>query len=220
MPAGGWCQRRPRARPVFGSALILRGELSNAARALTPEPCGTSCARSTRWPSFATAHCRPLPTRYHQGPRSGRYPGSSALCPCLPTSIVARRGCAAGFSGATNEHVRTLLDDEEDAQLLHKSCSKLRRTQNDHDSTPHVLLVPLVWCGVGFGLLGPLAFRSTLLQVQCESYDWGRDCASRDREYARKCWAFRDISALTGKGHTRLEAQTTASFSGLSFRET
>ncbi|OLQ04983.1 Minor histocompatibility antigen H13 [Symbiodinium microadriaticum] len=39
--------------------------------------------------------------------------------------------------------------------------------------------------------------RAALWQVQCESYDWGRDCASRDREYARKCWAFRDISALT-----------------------
>ena len=37
----------------------------------------------------------------------------------------ARRGSAAGPSGATHEHLRILLDDEEDARLLYGAASRL-----------------------------------------------------------------------------------------------
>ena len=45
-------------------------------------------------------------------------------CPFLLPAFLAglrkaRRGAAAGPSGATNEHLRILLDDEVDGQLLH-----------------------------------------------------------------------------------------------------
>jgi len=49
-----------------------------------------------------------------------------ALLDCLRT---ARRGSAAGPSGATNEHLRILLDDEEDAQLLHGAGLRLARAE-------------------------------------------------------------------------------------------
>ncbi|OLP82880.1 hypothetical protein AK812_SmicGene36427 [Symbiodinium microadriaticum] len=45
-----------------------------------------------------------------------------AFVACLRT---ARRGAAAGPSGATNEHLRILLDDEGDTQLLHCAACRL-----------------------------------------------------------------------------------------------
>ena len=53
-----------------------------------------------------------------------------AVCP-LPESVLlgclrgARRGSAAGPSGATSEHLRLLLDDPADGALLHRAAERL-----------------------------------------------------------------------------------------------
>ena len=115
------------ARARRATALVHLGELSSAARALTAEPLApgnTDSLAELRDPARrppvpyapladATLHCRP-----HQP------------CPFPEVSFLdglrsARRGSAAGPSGATNEHLRILLDDEEDARLLYGAASRL-----------------------------------------------------------------------------------------------
>ncbi|CAE7368533.1 unnamed protein product, partial [Symbiodinium sp. KB8] len=52
---------------------------------------------------------------------AGAPPGTSTKC----LGPVRPRGAAAGPSGATNEHLRILLDDEGDTQLLHCAACRL-----------------------------------------------------------------------------------------------
>ena len=104
------------ARAARAVQLVQLGELSAAARALTAEPLAPGNADTL-------AELRDPARR----PPAAQVPLSDAVlghrktagCP-LPATVLlgclrgARRGSAAGPSGATNEHLRLLLDDPSD----------------------------------------------------------------------------------------------------------
>ena len=62
---------------------------------------------------------------------------------CFDGLKSARRGSAAGPSGATKEHLRILLDDDEDARLLYGAASRLA----------NATVPPVVLEGLRVGLL-------------------------------------------------------------------
>ena len=80
-------------------------------------------------PNLATRRGdRPCRTRPLLTPRCISDPSSRAPSPSCFVSMAsksARRGFAARPSGATNEHLRILLDDDEDARLLYGAASRL-----------------------------------------------------------------------------------------------
>ncbi|CAE7314420.1 unnamed protein product [Symbiodinium sp. CCMP2592] len=125
------------ARASRATALVHIGELSAAGRALVAEPLapGTEATLAElRDPS------RRPPTPYAPLPQDIATYQAADPCPFpLPAFVAclrsARRGAAAGPSGATNEHVRILLDDEGDTQLLHRAACRLARA----DLPPPVL---------------------------------------------------------------------------------
>ena len=68
------------------------------------------------------------------------------LHPFLTCLRTARRGAAAGPSGATNEHLRTLLDHEEDSQLLHGAAERLAHADaRTNASRAHGCLAETGW---------------------------------------------------------------------------
>ena len=107
--------------------LVQLGELSAAAHALTAAPQAPGNADTLA--ELRDPDCRP------QAPQ---VPLSAAVlshqpdtaCP-LPESVFlgclrgARRGSAAGPCGATNEHLRLLLDEPADSALLHRAAERL-----------------------------------------------------------------------------------------------
>ena len=115
------------ARAARATALVHIGELSAAGRALVAEPLAPGTAATLaelRDPS------RRPPTPYAQLPQDIAAFRADSPCPFpLPAFVAclrtARRGAAAGPSGATNEHLRILLDDEGDTQLLHGAACRL-----------------------------------------------------------------------------------------------
>ena len=114
------------ARANRAAALVHLGELSAAIRALTAEPLAPSTEATLaelRDPLRRTRAVRPYAARARSLParRAVRVP---ALC-----LRKARCGAAAGPSGATNQHLRILLEDENDSQLLH--CAARRLAQAD-----------------------------------------------------------------------------------------
>ncbi|CAE7730172.1 unnamed protein product [Symbiodinium sp. CCMP2592] len=125
------------ARAARATALVHIGELSAAGRALVAEPLapGTDATLAElRDPS------RRPPTPYAPLPQDIATYQADDPCPFpLPAFVAclrsARRGAAAGPSGATNEHLRILLDDEGDTQLLHRAACRLARA----DLPPPVL---------------------------------------------------------------------------------
>ncbi|CAE6950253.1 unnamed protein product [Symbiodinium sp. CCMP2592] len=125
------------ARASRATALVHIGELSAAGRALVAEPLapGTDATLAElRDPS------RRPPTPYAPLPQDIATYQAADPCPFpLPAFVAclrsARRGAAAGPSGATNEHLRILLDDEGDTQLLHRAACRLARA----DLPPPVL---------------------------------------------------------------------------------
>ncbi|CAE7683973.1 unnamed protein product [Symbiodinium sp. CCMP2592] len=125
------------ARASRATALVHIGELSAAGRALVAEPLapGTDATLAElRDPS------RRPPTPYAPLPQDIATYQAADPCPFpLPAFVAclrsARRGAAAGPSGATNEHLRILLDDEGDTQFLHRAACRLARA----DLPPPVL---------------------------------------------------------------------------------
>ena len=115
------------ARAARATALVHIGELSAAGRALVAEPLAPGTAATLaelRDPS------RRPPTPYAQLPQDIAAFRADSPCPFpLPAFVAclrtARRGAAAGPSGATNEHLRILLDDEGDTQLLHGAACRI-----------------------------------------------------------------------------------------------
>ena len=119
------------ARAHRAAALVHLGELSAAGRALTAEPLAP--ATDATLAELRDPVRRP-PEPY--GPLPSEVASYQPQEPCpfpLPAFLAglrkARRGAAAGPSGATNEHLRILLDDEVDSQLLH--CAAQRLAQAD-----------------------------------------------------------------------------------------
>ena len=119
------------ARARRAEALVHLGELSAASRALTAEPLAEG--------SLATlAELRDpdrRPAEPH-GPHSDEVLRFQPELPCpFPQHALvaclqsARRGSAAGPSGATNEHLRVMLDDKEDCRLLHGAAEQLARAE-------------------------------------------------------------------------------------------
>ena len=87
-------------------------------RPLAPSPLSPlHPARPTLSPSFATRKGdHQLPTRRCQRPHSGTCPKSNALCPCRLSLTVCVLPHAAPLLDLPNEHLRILLDNEEDAR--------------------------------------------------------------------------------------------------------
>ena len=119
------------ARAARAAALVHLGELSAASRALVAAPlaAGTDATLA----ALRDPACRP-PVPY--GPLPPELASQQPAAPCplpLPAFLAclrtARRGAAAGPSAATNEHLRALLDDEDDSRLLH--CAAQRLAQAD-----------------------------------------------------------------------------------------
>ena len=115
------------ARAARATALVHIGELSAAGRALVAQPLapGTDATLA----ELRDPHRRP-PAEY--APLTPDVTGFQPAEPCpfpLPAFVAclrsARRGAAAGPSGATNEHLRILLDEEGDTQLLHRAACRL-----------------------------------------------------------------------------------------------
>ena len=130
-PAGVTSGRPPpdslEARGERAAALAHLGELSAAARALTAEPLAPG--------NEETLQELRDPARRPQVPR---VPVPEAVLQHQPSEPVrlswgafvsnvrrARRGAAPGPSGCTNEHLRLLLETEEDMQLLHHAAQRL-----------------------------------------------------------------------------------------------
>eukprot|EP00439_Symbiodinium_sp_Y106_P036110 s5894_g4.t1 len=116
------------ARAHRAAALVHLGELSAAGHALTAEPLAPA--------TDATLAELRDPMRRPPGPFTSEVtsssPKSHARSAFLAGLRKARRGAAAGPSGpsgATNERLRILLDDEVDSQLLH--CAAQRLAQAD-----------------------------------------------------------------------------------------
>ena len=115
------------ARAARAAALVHLGELSAAGRALVSEPLAPG--------SEATlAELRDPARRPSEpyGPIAGEVLEFQPPEPCpLPLAAFveglrgARRGSAAGPSGATNEHLRILLNDEEDTLRLHAAAERI-----------------------------------------------------------------------------------------------
>ena len=119
----------PEARAARAAALVHLGELSAAGRALVAEPLAP--ATDATLAELRDPQRRP-PEPYDPMPSKIANFAPHEPCPlsaflaCLRT---ARRGAAAGPSGATAEHLRILLDDEVDSQQLH--CAAQRLAQAD-----------------------------------------------------------------------------------------
>ena len=121
----------PEARAARAAALVHLGELSAAGRALVAEPLAP--ATDATLAELRDPHRRP-PEPYDPMPSEIANFAPHEPCPLsLPAFLAclrtARRGAAAGPSGATAEHLRILLDDEVDSQLLH--CAAQRLAQAD-----------------------------------------------------------------------------------------
>ena len=124
--------RRPntQTRADRAAALAHLGELSAAARALTAEPLAPGTP-ATLAQLRDPARRPPEPAR----------PLPPALLTQAPPELIlseekflanlrqARRGAAAGPSGATAEHLRSLLDSDADARLLFLAAQQLARAQ-------------------------------------------------------------------------------------------
>ena len=130
-PAGVTSGRPPpdslEARGERAAALAHLGKLSAAARALTAEPLAPG--------NEETLQELRDPARRPQVPRVP-VPGAvlqhqqASQCGCRGGAFVsnvrrARRSAAPGPSGCTNEHLRLLLETEEDMQLLHRAAQRL-----------------------------------------------------------------------------------------------
>ena len=119
------------ARARRATSLVHLGELSAAARALTAEPLAPGTPDTLS--ELRDPEKRP-PTPYAPLPEAAPRHVPEEQCPVpLPAFLdglrAAPRGSAAGPSGATNEHLRILLDNEEDAQLLHGAALRLARAE-------------------------------------------------------------------------------------------
>ena len=109
------------------AALVHIGELSAAGHALTAQPLAAGTLETLA--ELRDPERRP-PVPYAPLPDSVLRHVPAEPCPlplqdflrCLRS---ARRGSAAGPSGTTNEHLRILLDDDEDARLLHGAAVRL-----------------------------------------------------------------------------------------------
>ena len=117
------------------AALVRIGELSAAG---TPSPPSHSPpAPVTRSRSCAIRRgAPPHRTPPYLSTSSNTPPLRRARSPCRTSSTAcAAPAVAAGPSGMTNEHIRILLDDEEDAALLHGAAVRLANA----DVPPDVL---------------------------------------------------------------------------------
>jgi len=120
------------ARAHRAVALVHLGELSADARALTSEPLAPGN-------SDTLAELRDDPERRPPAPYAPLPDATLRHVPDRPCPLPlqafdhcvrsARRGSAAGPSGGKNEHVRILLDDEEDSRLLHAAALRLAQAQ-------------------------------------------------------------------------------------------
>ena len=119
------------ARAARAAALVHLGELSAAGRALVCEPLAPG-------DEATLAELRDPARRPSEpyGPVAREvleFPPE--VCPLPLAAFVeglrgARRGSAAGPSGATNEHLRILLDDEEEDTLrLHAAAERIARAE-------------------------------------------------------------------------------------------
>ena len=115
------------ARADRATALTQLGELSAASHALTSEPLAPGTAATLaelQHPNLRPQHpypdAPPLPRRDRDTP-----PADLPVATFLSTLRSARRGSAAGPSGATNEHLRLLLAEAEDIRLLHSAAMRL-----------------------------------------------------------------------------------------------
>ena len=115
------------ARAARATALVHLGELSAAGRALTSEPLAPSTPDTLA--ELRDPERRP-PVPYAALDAHVIQFRPAQACSLTQASFIAalrgaRRGAAAGPSGMTNEHLRILLDDEEDGQALHKAAQLL-----------------------------------------------------------------------------------------------
>ncbi|CAE7242891.1 unnamed protein product [Symbiodinium sp. CCMP2592] len=109
------------------AALVHIGELSAAGHALTAQPLAAGTFDTLA--ELRDPERRP-PVPYAPVPDGvlGHVPAKTCPLPLqdfLRGLRSARRGSAAGPSGTTNEHLRILLDDDEDARLLHGAAVRL-----------------------------------------------------------------------------------------------
>ena len=123
--------RRRNQSPTRGGLIVHLGELSAAGRALTAEPLAP--ASDATLAELRDPMRRP-PEPYSPLPSEVTNYQPEEPCPFpLPAFLAglrkARRGAAASPSGATNEHLRILLDDVVGSQLLH--CAAQRLAQAD-----------------------------------------------------------------------------------------
>ena len=119
------------------AALVRLGELSAAGHALTAQP--LAAGSSDTLAELRDPARRP-PAPYAPLPEPVLQHAPAEACPLpLPAFLrclrSARRGSEPGPSGATNEHIRILLDDDEDARLLHGAAVRLANA----DVPPEVL---------------------------------------------------------------------------------
>ena len=115
------------ARAARATALVHLGELSAAGRALTSEPLAPGTPDTLA--ELRDPERRP-PVPYAALDAHVIQFRPAEACSLTQASFIAalrgaRRGAAAGPSGMTNEHLRILLDDEEDGQALHKAAQLL-----------------------------------------------------------------------------------------------
>ena len=141
----------PEARAARAAALVHLGELSAAGRALVAEPLAP--ATDATLAELRDPQRRP-PEPYDPMPSEIANFAPHEPCPqSLPAFLAclrtARRGAAAGPSGATAEHLRILLDDEVDSQLLH--CAAQRLAQAD---VPDAALAASGWQNCRFTKAG------------------------------------------------------------------
>ena len=115
------------ARTRRAEALVHLGELSASSQALVAEPLAAGTQATLE--ELRDPQRRP-PTPYgpigedlrHAHPAQPSPISLRALVHCLRG---ARRGSAARPSGMTNEHLRLLLDEEDDCRLLHGAAELL-----------------------------------------------------------------------------------------------
>ena len=107
--------------------LAQMGELSAASRALVAEPLAALTGATL---AELRDPARRPPTRQvalSDDVVAFRPAAGLTLCPERLSSNLrrARRGAAAGPTGCTNEHLRVLLDNEEDTRLLYQAAQML-----------------------------------------------------------------------------------------------
>ena len=230
--AGRWCELLDAAMPSTAQpqrspgsdvermteracAQVRRGELSRARQTLTSAPLAPSNADTLRL--LSDPDKRPPHPRHPIPDDMVRFRAANPLRLRAPELVevlrMAKRGSAAGLSGASVEHCRLLLEDEEALDLLAHAASLLANADAPADvlralalSQPTALSKPGKGVrGIATGDTLRLLVSRTLTRRYAETFDR----ATRPFQFALQARAGTDCLAAMLRAASELDADAT-----------